>query len=414
VQKEKVGLLQFFECGLGSVTDCGRTVGAMKVAVVLLALLGAALALKYEMPLKNIESIRQKLMREGKWAEYYQAKLADKANYASKVSGGESTNDWDDIVYVGTIQLGTPAQNFQIILDTGSSNLWVPDKTCNAAACNGKNKYDKDKSSTYVANGQRWSIRYGTGSASGILGQDKLCLGDSMLCFNTQVFGMATTIAPFFAQQPLDGILGLGWPAISVDHVVPPMQNLLPTLDQPLFTVWLARVGAQDNVANGGLFTYGALDPVHCSATINYVPLTAQTYWQFLMTGVSVGTFSQNQNWQVISDTGTSLIGGPTSTTRSMALAVGGKYDASQGLYFVPCSGTYAPIVYTIGGMQYTIPQNQWVEPDSPGSNNCYLTIFDFGSAGFGPAWILGDTFIRSYCNIYHIGNKAIGFAALK
>lgn len=215
----------------------------MKVAVVLLAILGLSLAAVYQMPLKHIESLRSKLNREGKWNEYYQAKLAAKAagNYASKISGGESTNDWDDIVYVATIQLGTPAQNFDVILDTGSSNLWVPDKTCHVSACNGKHKYDKDKSSTYVANGQHWSIRYGTGSASGILGQEKLCLGDSNICYNTQVFGMATTIAPFFAQQPLDGILGLGWPSISVDHVVPPMQNLLPTLDMPLFTVWLAR-----------------------------------------------------------------------------------------------------------------------------------------------------------------------------
>lgn len=105
-----------------------------------------------------------------------------------------------------------------------------------------KNKYDKDKSSTYVANGQHWSIQFGTGSASGILGQDKLCLGDSdSLCYKTQVFGMATRIAPFFAQSPIDGILGLGWPALAVDHIPPVVQNLLPTLDMPLFTVWLSR-----------------------------------------------------------------------------------------------------------------------------------------------------------------------------
>jgi len=386
----------------------------MKVAVVLLALLGVSLAAVYQMPLKRIESIREKLMREGKWADYYKFKLASKANYASKISGGQSANDWDDIVYVSSIQLGTPAQNFDIILDTGSSNLWVPDKTCTVAACSQKKKYDSSQSSTYVANGQHWSIRYGTGSASGVLGQDKLCLGDSNICYDKQVFGMASVIAPFFAQTPIDGILGLGWPAISVDHVVPPMQNLLPTLDMPLFTVWMNNVGPMDNVRNGGLFTYGGLDSTHCSDTIDYVPLTAMTYWQFLLTGVTVGSYSHTQNWQVISDTGTSLIGGPSAPIRAMAQAVGGHFDSSQGLYMVPCSGTYPPIVYTIGGKQYTLPQKQWVEPMDDSMSQCYLTIFDFGGAGFGPAWILGDTFIRSYCNIYHIGGQKIGFAALK
>ncbi|KIH49026.1 hypothetical protein ANCDUO_20900 [Ancylostoma duodenale] len=33
---------------------------------------------------------------------------------------------------------------------------------------------------------------------------------------------------------------------------------------------------------------------------------------------------------------------------------------------------------------------------------------------GMGPSWILGDPFIREYCNIYDVGNKQIGFAKSK
>lgn len=61
------------------------------------------------------------------------------------------------------------------------------------------------------------------------------------LTYATQQFGVATTIASVFGEQPVDGILGLGWPALAVDNVVPPIQNLLPQLDLPLFTVWLDR-----------------------------------------------------------------------------------------------------------------------------------------------------------------------------
>ncbi|CAF4448234.1 unnamed protein product, partial [Rotaria sp. Silwood2] len=67
--------------------------------------------------------------------------------------------------FIGTISIGTPAQNFRINFDTGSSDLWVPSSSCHSS-CNGFNKYTSIQSTTYVANGRRFSIIYGDGSSA--------------------------------------------------------------------------------------------------------------------------------------------------------------------------------------------------------------------------------------------------------
>lgn len=53
------------------------------------------------------------------------------------------------------------------------------------------------------------------------------------------------------------------------------------------------------NGGNGGLITYGALDTKNCDATVNYVPLSAETYWQFPIDGFSIGTYSETKKEQV-------------------------------------------------------------------------------------------------------------------
>jgi saccharopepsin len=97
--------------------------------------------------------------------------------------------------YYTEIEVGTPPQQFKVILDTGyasspfllflrlsptrsSSNLWIPSQNCNSIACFLHSKYHSDRSSSYKANGSDFSIQYGSGSMEGYVSQDTLKIGD--------------------------------------------------------------------------------------------------------------------------------------------------------------------------------------------------------------------------------------------
>ncbi|KAH7673184.1 ASP-1 protein [Aphelenchoides avenae] len=311
-------------------------------------------------------------------------------------------------------------QVFTVVLDTGSSNLWVIDCACRQQACKGdpssgyvKKCYNPQSSSSYAANGKKFSIQYGLGSVAGYLGADVVDFGGDLVDLN-QTFGVATIVSEDFAYQPVDGILGLAWPAISADNVQPPVFQILNQLDKPLFTVWLDRHVRPSTNVPGGLITYGAIDTQNCDADIHYVPLTQQSWWQFEWDSISVGKQNFPGKQQVISDTGTSWLYLLTRHYNALISETRAQLNFQYFVYTVDCDAKNLPdIVLQIGGKKFNIPSSEYVIDLNIGGNQCAIAAADAGEVSpfDQPAIILGDVFIRAYCNVYDIGQKRIGFA---
>lgn len=352
------------------------------------------------------------MLNTGEWEGYVKMREEYRASVLSSL--GEPVLDYGDYEYVGNLTIGTPEQQFVVVLDTGSANLWVPAVGCDAS-CKKSREFDKTKSTSFVNNGKAWTITYGSGDAKGVLGADSVALGakgGKQLMIPKTTFGLASHISSDFLSDPADGICGLAFQSLAVDNVVPPLINAnnQRLLDQPLFTVWLEHRGALSGAA-GGVFTWGALDTTNCGSVIAYQPLSSATYYQFKASNFALGSYKSTTTYDVISDTGTSLIGGVKAVVDGLAKAAGATYNAAQQTYHISCTANPGPLDITIGAHVYAIQPVNYIIKNG---GTCVFGLFPFASGGFGPTWILGDPFIRQYCNVYDFGNKRIGFAPSK
>lgn len=114
-----------------------------------------------------------------------------------------SNNSIDQMIV--EIEIGTPPQKFKVLVDTGSSLLWVADVNC--YPCDGiYNTFSKYASTTFSTSNERINLNYGTGYAYGTQGNDKVLFQntDSGTYLN---FLLASTVDFKYS----DGILGVSF-----------------------------------------------------------------------------------------------------------------------------------------------------------------------------------------------------------
>jgi len=311
--------------------------------------------------------------------------------------------------YYSEISLGTPPQTFNVILDTGSSNLWVPSRECNSIACYLHTKYDSSESSTLKKNGSSFEIRYGSGALSGFVSNDVFQIGD--LKVKGQDFAEATSEPGLaFAFGKFDGILGLGYDTISVNKIVPPFYNMLDQglLDKPVFAFYLGDTNEESEA------TFGGVDESKYTGKLTQIPLRRKAYWEVDLDAITFGEeTAEMDNTGVILDTGTSLIALPSTIAELLNKEIGAK-KSFNGQYTVECDkrDSLPDLTFTLTGHNFTIGAHDYIL-EVQGS--CISAIFGMDMPEpVGPLAILGDAFLRRWYSVYDVGNSAVGLAKAK
>ncbi|KAK6013207.1 eukaryotic aspartyl protease [Ostertagia ostertagi] len=326
---------------------------------ILLALVGLAAAAVHQHQLMWRKSRKIEMIERGEYAAYVEYRNSLRA--ANLASLGQSVSDSTETTSTSvTSQSAHPASSLSLystpaqptsgyrkpLAIGGAGSLY----NLHCTSCNKKHKFVSTSSSTFVKSTKTWTIQYGSGDAKGVLGTDTVKFGgakEQQLSVPKTTFGLATHISADFKNDPTDGILGLAFTSLAVDKVVPPLINAIDQklLDQPLFTVWMEHRGNL-NGAPGGIFTYGAIDTKNCGPITAYQPLSSATYYQFKMAAVGLGAYKNTKAYEVISDTGTSFIGGPKAVTDALAAAAGAKYSAAE-TYTIACNAKPATLDVT-------------------------------------------------------------------
>ncbi|XP_047582776.1 chymosin-like [Lutra lutra] len=378
----------------------------MRCLVVLLAVLtlsqGSGIS---RVPLYKGKSLRKALKENGLLEDFLKKhpySISKKYSSLAKVASEPLTN-YLDCQYFGKIYIGTPPQEFTVVFDTGSSDLWVPSVYCKSYACQSHHRFDPAKSSTFQNLNEPLSIQYGTGSMQGFLGLDTVTV--SNIVDPQQTVGLSTKEpGNVFTYSEFDGILGLAYPTLASEYSVPVFDNMMQKhlVARDLFSVYLSRNG------QGSMLTLGAIDPSYYTGSLHWVPVTVQEYWQFTVDRVTVNgvVVACDGGCQAILDTGTSMLVGPSSDILNIQTAIGATQD-QYGVFDINCGNlnNMPDVVFEIHGQKYPLPPSAYTNTDMGFCSS------GFQGEGDSQLWILGDVFIREYYSVFDRVNNRLGLA---
>jgi len=313
--------------------------------------------------------------------------------------------------------VGTPAQTFTVVFDTGSFSLEIPGTSC--STCVNQNRFDGTKSSKFTDQRRTSTITFGTGvGVDPVIGNNYQLTLDQVedvvsvggLSAGKIEFFLITKQTPTFNPDPFDGIMGLGLQTGSF------FQSLVDQGLPSLFSLFLTpkSVGSAE-------LTLGGIDTSKFSGTPTFVPVTgAGSFWELTSSQVAVNgktssTLKKTQS--IIFDSGTSNLVFPQSITEAIYALISPNIKANPaeaGTYGIPCSQVSSlPAVIdftftTTGGQPFnlTIPSSELsVGPFHSNASLCQTLI----NAMSGTS-IIGGSLLKHYYSVWDVGNSRMGF----
>ncbi|KAH7911340.1 acid protease [Hygrophoropsis aurantiaca] len=323
----------------------------------------------------------------------------------------------DDTGYVATIQIGTPPQDFKILMDSGSADFWVGSQDCqsqNGGGCGNHTFLGTSSSSSFVQSNHQFQVTYGSGAVAGVLCQDNVNIAG--LALNNHTFGVALEETVQFSGNTtaFDGLMGLAQSTLSEQNVSTPVESLA---SQGLIASAITsfKISRLSDGLNDGEVTFGGLDASKfvASSLVTFPNVNQLGFWEGAVDAITVnGTDSGLSGRTAILDTGTTLILAPAQDATAIHQMLGGSCDQQQCT--ISCT-TASSLALSFGNASFAIdPRDLAVLPLDPNdpTGDCMSGI-QAGSVGGANEWLVGDVFLKNAYFSTDVSKNQISLAKL-
>ncbi|KAI1615080.1 aspartic peptidase domain-containing protein [Exophiala viscosa] len=351
--------------------------------------------------------------------------------------GVELVESADESLYAISLSVGTPPQPFDLQLDTGSSDLWVPWAGAQACidqgGCPGGD-FQYNESSTFQVLFNNFSIQYGDGTGdTGDYFTDTVQLGNTTVQNFTMGLALDTTNGAHLNNTG-QGLLGVSYPTNEAGYHEAGFETLTiyeQMVSQGLIARSAYSLYLDDMEVGKGTILFGGVDPSKYKGDLTVLPLQPDPATTFVdafyvsLTDVSYDEGSDKTSLfapgytgcAVLLDSGTTRSYIPAEAFNNLVQGLGGYVDGT-GDYYVPCDmpAGNATISFQFGGsegIEMAIPLSTFISPDASsqladGTNLCILAL---QAASTPYDIILGDSFLRSFYVVYDVANDQVAIA---
>ncbi|RAH50591.1 pepsin-like aspartic protease [Aspergillus brunneoviolaceus CBS 621.78] len=338
------------------------------------------------------------------------------------------------------VDLGTPGGPYDLLYDTGSTDLWVLDGKCTDDGCPNGSGYSRHKynlTSTGKNLGLNGSIEYSGGTVEGYSASDILSIPGTNVSYR-QSFLVATDST--WAALGADGFLGLGSSTIAINNATAPFEQMMQDelLDQPRFAIYAGKgvsTTSEPNPENNGVFTLGGShEDIYADGELQW--LQTESPFEIFKTGLygmqghNTTSDGKNQssellNWYgtAIFDTGASSIEIPEQYIDEVYAMTPFKYSDLLNGYRPLCSEfnkTWS-VSFTIGfygeAPTFTLTGDQLAVPGYQDDDHCFPPFNAWNSFNT----IFGQHWMQNFYMVYDFGsfepesyNIRLGIAPLK